>query len=281
MRPLDSQDVCAIYKVIAEFAKELGEPIHPFGIRDKNLLESAVSRQHTGFGGIQKYSDIRQIAASLLFGICNDHPFHNGNKRTALVCTLSFLAENGYTPQGTRHKDFEDLVLATSSHNLSSFAKNHGLEKKHSQVRDIIKRTGANCKSMDDEVDIVFHWLARHTRHEELKERPIPFRRLRQILTKFDCEFAKSPDSKISIRREVTSTQRLLGIFKRTEQLKTHLTYYGENHTMDVGSLKKIRSDLHLSAKHGCDSRDFYDNQAVVDSLLVEYKNILQRLAKK
>jgi len=59
-----------------------------------SLLASAVARQESGYGNTLKYHEPIINAATLLYGICNDHPFHNGNKRTALVCALAHLDRN-------------------------------------------------------------------------------------------------------------------------------------------------------------------------------------------
>jgi len=79
---------------VADFAGT-GDPIAPPGVRSMTLLESAVSRQHTALGGRLKYADPVSSAATLLYGICSDHPFHNGNKRTALVAMLVHLDDTG------------------------------------------------------------------------------------------------------------------------------------------------------------------------------------------
>lgn len=67
--------------VIADFAGS-GDPVFPHGVKSHALLESAVNRQHSGSGSWLKYADPIANAATLAFGICCDHPFHNGNKRT-------------------------------------------------------------------------------------------------------------------------------------------------------------------------------------------------------
>lgn len=65
------------------------------GIRDEGLLESALYRpmQKANYG----VDDIMELAASLLFGIARNHPFIDGNKRTAFTATDLFLFLNGYS----------------------------------------------------------------------------------------------------------------------------------------------------------------------------------------
>lgn len=64
------------------------------GLRSSELLESALARpKHlAGFGA----PDLFDLAASYAFGIARNHPFIDGNKRTALVVCGSFLVLNGF-----------------------------------------------------------------------------------------------------------------------------------------------------------------------------------------
>ncbi|MFT4012335.1 MAG: type II toxin-antitoxin system death-on-curing family toxin, partial [Paracoccus sp. (in: a-proteobacteria)] len=76
----------------------LSEGIAGFGPKDFGLLSSAVSRQLASAGGQFVYNDFWEIASSLIFGLINDHPFHDGNKRTAFLSSVFFMMEHGYTP---------------------------------------------------------------------------------------------------------------------------------------------------------------------------------------
>lgn len=67
------------------------------GVRDEGLLESALARpkQKWAYGGEQV--GIVVLAAAYAFGIARNHPFSDGNKRTAAVICELFLELNGYT----------------------------------------------------------------------------------------------------------------------------------------------------------------------------------------
>jgi len=64
------------------------------GVRDTNLLESALARpeQLAHYGA----PDVADLAASYGYGISRNHPFIDGNKRTAFVAVELFLALNGF-----------------------------------------------------------------------------------------------------------------------------------------------------------------------------------------
>jgi len=64
------------------------------GVRDVGLLESALARPQNLAGYTEP--DSAAIAAAYGFGIARNHPFIDGNKRTAWVCTELFLLLNGY-----------------------------------------------------------------------------------------------------------------------------------------------------------------------------------------
>ena len=60
------------------------------GLRDPGALESALFRPQTGY-----YSDVVEEAAALWESLAQNHPFVDGNKRTAFAATYTFLAING------------------------------------------------------------------------------------------------------------------------------------------------------------------------------------------
>jgi len=61
------------------------------GLRDANALAAAVGRLETGY-----YQDTIEEAAALFESLSQNHPFLDGNKRTAIACTVAFLRINGY-----------------------------------------------------------------------------------------------------------------------------------------------------------------------------------------
>lgn len=79
--------------VLAAHDEQLAEHGGAEGVRDMGLLESALARPKN----LAAYGDpdVTELAASLAFGIAKNHPFVDGNKRTALVALETFLALNG------------------------------------------------------------------------------------------------------------------------------------------------------------------------------------------
>jgi death on curing protein len=81
--------VCAMHR------RQIAEHGGTDGIRSKELLESALARPQNLYAYGEDV-DIAAIAGSYAFGIAKNHPFLDGNKRTALVVSITFLNLNGY-----------------------------------------------------------------------------------------------------------------------------------------------------------------------------------------
>ena len=94
------------------------EAIKQFGglkrVRDENLLASAVLTPQSRFGGKSPYADIVEVAAAYLFYICKNHPFLDGNKRTAMMAGIVFLRLNGIESKADNHQ-WEKLMLDVAS----------------------------------------------------------------------------------------------------------------------------------------------------------------------
>src|SRR5574337_802835 len=92
------------------------QPIQPNEYRDIALIESAVGRPFQSFDGEEFYKTIFEKAAPLFHSLVCNHPFGNGNKRTAVVCVDNFLAANGYFLALTNSQMYR-LAKKTASHN--------------------------------------------------------------------------------------------------------------------------------------------------------------------
>ncbi|MGW2306013.1 type II toxin-antitoxin system death-on-curing family toxin [Streptomyces sp. NPDC001809] len=84
---LSAEDVLAV----AEHAVDDQDVV----VRDAGLLESAVHRPSAAMFGEEAYPDLLDKAAALLQSLAVNHPFLDGNKRTAWLSCVTFLAMNG------------------------------------------------------------------------------------------------------------------------------------------------------------------------------------------
>ena len=104
------------------------------GVRDEALLESAVAAPQATMMGEPLISDPQDVAAAYLFYLCRNHPFVDGNKRTALATCLVFLSENSLLPEEKLDTDaWESFVLAVASSELDR-------EQTATRLRKLLKK---------------------------------------------------------------------------------------------------------------------------------------------
>ena len=104
---LSAEEIVALHNAV------LGAgDIDPEGVvRDWNLLESATARPR--MTAYYEEADLLRQAATLLWGLVENHPFYDGNKRTGWVAMRSFLILNGRSLHATEDKAF-DLVVSVA-----------------------------------------------------------------------------------------------------------------------------------------------------------------------
>jgi len=102
--------------VIAIHHRQIAEHGGGEGVRDEGLLASALARPQNLLAYGQPQPDLAALAAAYAFGIARDHPFVDGNKRTALVVVRTFLLLNGVDLEaGQDEKFLTFLQLAEGS----------------------------------------------------------------------------------------------------------------------------------------------------------------------
>lgn len=89
------------------------------GVRDENLLASAVNTPFQTFMGNDLYPSIYDKAAQLCYGIANNHPFTDGNKRTALHSMYVYLIINGFDITASQ-QDVENLIINVAAGNITN-----------------------------------------------------------------------------------------------------------------------------------------------------------------
>lgn len=108
-QPLAHPTVEAVKAIHAEVLAAHGGSA---GVREVALLESAVAAPRASMMGEPLLTDPLEVAAAYLFYLCRNHPFVDGNKRTALATCLVFLSENELLPDENLDTDaWEALTL--------------------------------------------------------------------------------------------------------------------------------------------------------------------------
>lgn len=104
------------------------------GVRDENLLASAVLTPQSSFGGKSPYADLVEIAGAYLFYLSGNHPFIDGNKRTAMMAAIVFLRLNEIEP-APDSDEWERLVLDVASSKLDR-------DETTRRLRKLVKTSG-------------------------------------------------------------------------------------------------------------------------------------------
>jgi death-on-curing protein len=110
-------DYLTVTEVLAIHADQIERYGGGHGVRDPGLLEAALFRPQTGY-----YADLIEEAAALWESMSQNHPFIDGNKRTAFAATYTFLAINGGRLTADV-QETEDFLLALYAGNQFTFDK--------------------------------------------------------------------------------------------------------------------------------------------------------------
>lgn len=258
VRFLTEEEVLMIHELLEEDFVHSEDPIWPPGVKDSNLLSSAVARQHTGLGNVRKYPTIEMASAALFHSLALNHAFHNGNKRTALVALLAQLDENG-------------LVLTATEQELFRFTLRTAQHGHVPRWADALA---------DRELMAIARWIRANTRPVQKGERPMKWVRLKQRLASFGCtwEPATGVGNRLNVYREVP-VRRRLPLAPRKKRLWVQVACAGDGTEADKNTVHMLRRRLELDDKHDVDSATFYAG-ATIDAFIIDYRRILGRLAK-
>ncbi len=108
---------------LAIHERQLAEHGGGSGVRDESLLESALARPQQLYACGDPPPDVADLAAALAFGLARNHPFVDGNKRTAQVCYRTFLALNDAEFAASDEEKYAQMVgLAAGEITEAAFA---------------------------------------------------------------------------------------------------------------------------------------------------------------
>lgn len=108
---------------LAIHERQLAEHGGSGGVRDEKLLESALARPQQVHAYSDPAPDFADLAASLAFGLARNHPFVDGNKRTAHVCYRVFLALNDVELEASAEEMYAAMIgLAAGAVTEADFA---------------------------------------------------------------------------------------------------------------------------------------------------------------
>lgn len=262
LETLTYEDVLNIHNTLVFDFSKTPDPIEPPGVREEGrLLHSAILRQHVGIGNELKYPKAIPNAATLCYGVCCNHAFHNGNKRTALVSLLCHLDKNHLTlKEEVDQDDLYSFMLKIASHKFAP--RRHRSDKSDIEVQEITR------------------WIQRRSRAVQKAEKTVTYRELRQILREFDIHLENPRGNYIDVVKYELKRRVFFGRKERVSQRVAHVPYPREGQEVGKKVLKTIREQCGLTEKQGCDSNMFYSAETNIDKFIMQYKKTLKRLAK-
>lgn len=123
---VDIEDVYLIHELIVRRAGTKAS------VRDFSLLHSAVERPKATFGGKDLHPTLFDKAGALVQSLCLNHPFTDGNKRTAWAATHKLIWMNGYKLKAKRKEAGDFMVWIDNTHpelpKISSWLKKHSIK---------------------------------------------------------------------------------------------------------------------------------------------------------
>lgn len=251
-------DVIRAHFLIADYFISEGEEVH-YGIKNYNLLASAVDRQFVGFCGKDKWTDHYHKMATLYFGLNKDHAFEDGNKRVALLALLLYLDRVNLTIVCPK-KEFEELSVRVAANQLHLY-----------------KQFNKFSKGDDAEVRFIAWMIRKNTRQKDKRVYSITFAELDQRLHKYGywLEYDKGVADVCKYKKD-----SIIDYFRVKKKVVKviQIGYPGAKRQVNIKALKEVLKATNLDEKHGVDSQVFFYGAIPEYKLIDEYRHPLRRL---
>ncbi|EOC1797726.1 type II toxin-antitoxin system death-on-curing family toxin [Vibrio fluvialis] len=243
---MDIEQIKYIHEYLVDYFKGSEDPVSPPGIKNEDLLKSAVARPFTSAGGEDAYVGVFNKAAALFHSVINNHCFHNGNKRAALLSALVYLGDDGWWITIPDDDELFEFTRRAAAHELTD--------------------------NRADEVSIISEYFRTNTRRRQAGEHQLTLRNLRDILTGFGYELSDRVDG------------RTIDIYKNSKFITSILQKGSKGkENYDKQYVRKLRRKLKLTPEYGIDSYEFYGNKGFSDTLSTYMRmrdKVMRELAK-
>ncbi|WP_435236769.1 type II toxin-antitoxin system death-on-curing family toxin [Psychromonas sp. PT13] len=220
-----------IHEYLVDYFKDKEDPVSPPGIKNEGILESSVQRPFMSVGGRDAYTGVFNKGAALFHSLINNHCFHNGNKRAALLSTIVYLGEHGYWVTVPSDEDMFEFTRMSAAHEL--------------------------CEKRSDELDIISEWFKSNSRRRTNGEHMLKLHELREILSGFGFDFG-----------DHNSNGRAIEIIK-DGKVVTKILKKGAKGKEDYDKqyIQRLRKKLKLTSAYGIDSYTFYGERGFSETL--------------
>ncbi|NVO28171.1 type II toxin-antitoxin system death-on-curing family toxin [Donghicola sp. C2-DW-16] len=236
---LACEDVLDAHFLICDHFLKSGEGIAGFGPKDFNLLSSAVGRQLASAFGSFVYNDFWDIASSLIFGLINDHPFHDGNKRTAFLSSVFFMMEHGFSPS-VDITQVEDFTVE-----IADFKR---ANSRHMEVNEIAPRLKTMFRKQDNRMSYI-----------------VTFNELQSLLGAHGCSIGNPSGNFINV---YVGDRRV-----------AQIGFPGWDRKVSRNAISTVRKSTGLLPENDVDAQVFFKGADPLSVLISDYEEPLKRLA--
>ena len=256
-------DVLRAHFLVADYFLGREAGLGGIGPRDLHLLHSAVYRQFVAYGGTAKWKNNYEKAATLVFGLVTDHPFHDANKRTGLLTYLYALHKMNRNPTNGQN-DLEDFMVEIAERSLTKYGRMRSLQKR------------------EDDADVLFiaDYMKRNSRERDSRYYTITYSELDRRLRDFGHCLHNPHNNFIDVCR--VEHKKEFGLFgKKIERFVrvAQIGFPSWKSQVGKGAIATVRREAKLNTEHGIDSAMFYRGADPLNSLIAQYEGPLQRLA--
>jgi len=236
---LTCENVLDAHYLICDHFLKLGEGLGGVGPKDFGLLSSAVSRQIASAFGSFVYEDLWDIASSLIFGLINDHPFHDANKRTAFLSSVFFMLENGFVPR-VDVSEVEDFTVE-----IAEFNHTHG---RHMEISEISPKFKTMFRPKDNRISYL-----------------VTFNELQGLLNAHNCSIGNQNGN-------------FINVFKGDQRV-AQIGFPGWSKEVSRNAIATVRKSTGLTSENGYDAQVFFKGEDPLRVLIGQYEEPLKRLA--
>ena len=237
-----------------------------YGLKSETLLGSALGRQITGYGGVDKYPNPIEICGTLFYGLVKNHAFHDGNKRTAFLTLIFHLQKHNlqFIDKNKKEK-IETLAVKVAANELD------GTYERFQKFKD----------NEDAEVKFVIDYLERNTRRLNKKFYSVTFADFNHLLGRFKVQLMNPHGGFIDVC-QFKVPKSFLGLRTKEKWCKMlQIGFTGWKRKVGMKALKETLKAVNLTAAYGIDSEVFFNGAEPLSVLIDEYSDPLRRLKDK
>ena len=257
---LNYDDVLKAHYLICDYFETNHGVSSLYGVRSMQLLGSALGRQITSFAGENKWKNDFEVMASLFFGLVKNHPFHDGNKRSALLALLYNLYLIKKTPK-SKQEAWEQLTVSVAASDMSKYSNFKRFEEQADNKEDAI-------------VYFIANFLQKNTRSIDKFFISVTYADFEASIKQFGFYFKNPSKNYIDIYQK---GKKILGFTLEDKRIK-NIAFPGYRYQMDSKTQKNILKDIGLTLEKGFDRQVLNKNAEPLYKIIQDYEGPLSRL---